>query len=73
MSEYPWNEKNKTFTWFDSLYNPFNQLGSYINIMQFQISPRSESKQTDTWVIKIQVLKKNSQTLLLYQKQKTTS
>ena len=24
MSEYPWNEKNNTFTWSSSLYNPFN-------------------------------------------------
>ena len=24
MSEYPWNEKNNTFTWLSSLYNPFN-------------------------------------------------
>ena len=23
MSDYPWNEKNKTFTWLSSLYNPF--------------------------------------------------
>ena len=23
MSEYPWNEKNNTFTWLSSLYNPF--------------------------------------------------
>ena len=22
MSEYPWNEKNNTFTWLSSLYNP---------------------------------------------------
>ena len=25
MSEYPWNEKNNTFTWLISLYNPFNK------------------------------------------------
>ena len=24
MSKYPWNMKNITFTWFSSLYNPFN-------------------------------------------------
>ena len=24
MSEYLWNEKNNTFTWLSSLYNPFN-------------------------------------------------
>ena len=23
MSEYLWNEKNNTFTWFNSLYSPF--------------------------------------------------
>ena len=23
MLEYPWNEKNNTFTWLSSLYNPF--------------------------------------------------
>ena len=23
MSEYPWNEKNNTFTYLSSLYNPF--------------------------------------------------
>ena len=23
MSEYPWKEKNNTFTWLSSLYNPF--------------------------------------------------
>ena len=23
MSEYPWNEKNNTFTWLSSLCNPF--------------------------------------------------
>ena len=26
MSEYPWNEKNNTITWLNSLYNPFNGL-----------------------------------------------
>ena len=25
MSEYPWNEKNNTFTWLSPLYNPFNE------------------------------------------------
>ena len=25
MSEYPWNEKNTTFTWLSSLYNPFKE------------------------------------------------
>ena len=25
MSEYPWNEKNNTFTWLSSLYNPFKR------------------------------------------------
>ena len=24
MSEYPWKEKNNTFTWLNSLYNPVN-------------------------------------------------
>ena len=23
MSEYPWNQKNNTFTWLSSFYNPF--------------------------------------------------
>ena len=23
MSEYPWNEKNNTYTWLSSLYSPF--------------------------------------------------
>ena len=23
MSQYPWNEKNNTFTWLSSFYNPF--------------------------------------------------
>ena len=23
MSKYPWNEKNNTFTWLSSLYDPF--------------------------------------------------
>ena len=26
MSEYPWNEKNNTFTWLSSLYNSFNPI-----------------------------------------------
>ena len=25
MSEYPWNEKNNTFTYLSSLYNPFKK------------------------------------------------
>ena len=25
MPEYPWNEKNNTFTWPSSLYNPFKE------------------------------------------------
>ena len=25
MSEYPWNKKNKTFTWLSLLYNPFKR------------------------------------------------
>ena len=25
MSEYPWREKNNTFTWLSSLYNPFKE------------------------------------------------
>ena len=28
MWEYPWNEKNNTFTWLSSLYNPFNPLST---------------------------------------------
>ena len=27
MLEYPWNEKNNTFTWLSSLYNPFEDGG----------------------------------------------
>ena len=30
MSEYPWNEKNNTFTWLSSFYNPFKDGGSKI-------------------------------------------
>ena len=26
MSEYPWNDKNNTFTWLSSLYNPFKKM-----------------------------------------------
>ena len=26
MSEYPWNEKNNTFIWLWTLYNPFKQI-----------------------------------------------
>ena len=29
MSEYPWNEKNNTFTWLSSLYNPFKTINMY--------------------------------------------
>ena len=29
MSEYPWNEKNNTFTWISSLYNPFKSFGNF--------------------------------------------
>ena len=25
MLEYPWNEKNNTFSWLSSLYNPFKK------------------------------------------------
>ena len=25
LSDYPWNEKNNTFAWLISLYNPFNK------------------------------------------------
>ena len=37
---------------------PFNHLGSYRNIMQFQISIRRENRLRDTWDIKIRVLRK---------------
>ena len=30
MSEYPWNEKNNTFTWLSSLYNPFKRQSNKI-------------------------------------------
>ena len=36
----------------------FNNLVSYRNIMQFQISSRRENRQRDNWVIKIRVLRK---------------
>ena len=26
MLQYPWNDKNNTFTWPSSLYNPFKSL-----------------------------------------------
>ena len=39
MSEYPWNEKNNTFTWLGSYYNPFNLLPvrffSLVFVLQF--------------------------------------
>ena len=31
MSEYPWNEKNNTFTWLSSLYNAFGRWSKYQN------------------------------------------
>ena len=31
MFEYPWNEKNNTFTWLSSLYNPFNWIVKLYN------------------------------------------
>ena len=31
MSEYPWNEKNNTFAWFSSLYNPFKAISSFFH------------------------------------------
>ena len=30
MSEYPWNEKNNTFTWLSSLYNPIKCIFHFI-------------------------------------------
>ena len=35
MSEYPWNEKNHTFTWLSSLYNPFNAADAHKSIKDF--------------------------------------
>ena len=29
MSEYPWNEKNNTFTWLNSLHNPFKDFAIF--------------------------------------------
>ena len=34
MSEYPWDEKNNTFTWLSSLYSPF-KLSEKVYFLQF--------------------------------------
>ena len=39
-------------------YDLLNQLGSHMNIMQFQINSNRKPWQRDTWVIKIRVLEK---------------
>ena len=54
-----WNTIRIRHLWWIKVHsNLFNQLGSYGNIMQFQISSRRENRQRDTRVIKIRVSRK---------------
>ena len=56
--EPPWDTVRTRCLWRIKLgYDLFNQLGSYRNIMQIQISSRWDNRQRNTWVIKIRVLK----------------
>ena len=43
--------QGQTTWWIKVVYDRLNQFGSYIN-MQFEISPRRENRQENTWVIK---------------------
>ena len=42
MSHYPWREKNKTFTWLNSLYNRFNKVDLFMNILPSNELPQSK-------------------------------
>ena len=44
MSEYPWDEKNNTFTWLSSLYSPF-RLSEKVHFLQFcpELSKKSKA------------------------------
>ena len=50
--EYCWNAIRTRSLW------QINCLGSYRNMMQFQINSRKQNRQRDTWIIKIRVLEK---------------
>ena len=48
MSEYPWNEKNITFTWLSSLYSTFkSKIFTYSN-KPFKRQPHKMVKHTQT-------------------------
>ena len=44
MPEYPWNEKNNTFTRLTSLYNRFNETSSKKKKKQKQKETRDKNK-----------------------------
>ena len=50
--------RGQTPWWIKVCYDLFNHLGSYKNIMHFQISARKEKGLRDTWRINIIVIKK---------------
>ena len=50
MPEYPWNEKNNTFTRLTSLYNRFNETSSKKkskNKKKLETKTKSKKKQTN--------------------------
>ena len=48
MSEYPWNEKNITFTWLSSLYSTFKSKISTYSNKPFKRQPHKMVKHTQT-------------------------
>ena len=54
----PEYNQSRRLWWTKARYDLFNHLGSYWNIMQFQLSSRGENRQRDTRVIKIRVSRK---------------
>ena len=52
MSEYPWNEKNNTFTWLSSLYNPFKTRKIFQNNYSMEHGfwlSADDLEHTETW------------------------
>ena len=60
VQNHHWSTNRTRFLWkIEVQHDLFNYLGSYGNIMQFQISSRRENRYRDTRVINIRVLRKD--------------
>ena len=57
MSEYPWNEKNNTFTWLSSLYNPFKY--DFICISETNIDSTISSDNNNLYISGYNLLRAN--------------